>query len=156
MGMDDRNWNVVLPDGPDTGEPEAILEAFDDDDGESVGMWWARLPDFIKPDYPFDLPPARMPFAQKIFTECGASARCPKEACRRSMRCEGGDGPPCFRADREPLQQMLFLSWIAVMGPATPEEVYDALRRKKNPYRWIFDEDTRSRDGRSRGRRRRR
>src|SRR5215207_6966148 len=107
MGTDDRNWDVVVPSAGETGAArEADLpEAFDDDEaGESVGMWWARLPDFIKPDYPFDLPPERLAVAQAIFTECGVPARCPQEACRRSMRCRGGDGPPCFRADRKPLQ----------------------------------------------------
>src|SRR4051812_25763441 len=130
-------------------------ETFDEVDDASIGNWWARLPDFIQADYRFDLPPARMPFAQKIFTECGAPARCPQQPCRRSMRCEGGDGPPCFRADREPLQQMLFLSWMVAMGPATPEEGHDLMRRWGNPYRWFFAVEVPSREGRSRGRRRR-
>jgi hypothetical protein len=147
MVTDDRNWNVVRPGPQDTGEPEAIEF---DDDGESVGMWWGRLPDFIKPDYPFDLPPARMSFAQKIFTECGAPGRCPQETCRRSMRCGGGDGPPCFRADRKPLHQMLFMSWMVAMEGATPEEGHDQVRRWGNPYRWFFAVETASRGGRSR------
>ena len=152
MATDDRNWNVVQPDPQDTGEPEAIEF---DDDGESVGMSWARLPDFIKPDYPFDLPPAQISFAQKIFTECGAPGRCPQETCRRSLRCEGGDGPPCFRADRKPLHQMLFMSWMVAMEGATPEEGHDQVRRWGNPYRWFFAVETPSRDGRARRQRRR-
>jgi hypothetical protein len=153
MGVGDRDWDVGLP-IPIGGGEASVPEDFDDD-GESVGMWWARLPGFIKPDYPFDLPPARMSFAQKIFTDCGAPARCPQEACRRSRRCDGGDGPPCFRADRKPLHQMLFLAWMAFMGPATPDEVDDALRRTKNPYRLNYTEDAQKR-ARGRSRRRRR
>jgi hypothetical protein len=117
-------------------------------------MWWARLPDFIKPSYPFDLPPERVPFAQGIFTMCGAPARCPQETCRRSMRCEGGDGPPCFRADRKPLQQLLFMSWMVGMGPATAEEGQDLMRRWGNPYHWFFAGETPAREGGSRRRRR--
>ena len=26
---------------------------------------------------------------------------CRRKACRRAGRCQGGDGPPCFHADRE-------------------------------------------------------
>jgi hypothetical protein len=100
MGTDDRNWKPVLPGAADTGEAlEANApEPFDDEDdegdgdGESLGAWWARLPDFIKPRYPFDLPPERLPFATMIFTECGAPARCPHDGCRRSMECGGGEG----------------------------------------------------------------
>ena len=145
---------------PSAGETPAareadLPEAFeDDDDGESIGMWWARLPDFIKPSYPFDLPPERVPFAQGIFTMCGAPARCPQETCRRSMRCEGGDGPPCFRADRKPLQQLLFMSWMVGMGPATAEEGQDLMRRWGNPYHWFFAGETPAREGGSRRRRR--
>src|SRR4051812_11802342 len=105
MATEDRNWNVVLPDAPETGVPEEAPETFDEVDDASIGNWWACLPDFMKADYPFDLRPARMPFTQKIFTECGAPARCPQQPCRRSMPSEGGDGPPCFRADREPLHR---------------------------------------------------
>ncbi|HKH95059.1 MAG TPA: hypothetical protein VKA39_00895 [Beijerinckiaceae bacterium] len=157
MGTDDRNWDVVVPSAGETGAArEADLpEAFDDDEaGESIGMWWARLPDFIKPDYPFDLPPERLAVAQAIFTECGVPARCPQEACRRSMRCGGGDGPPCFRADRKPLQQLLFTSWMVGMGPVTAEEGQDLMRRWGNPYHWFFAGETPGRQGGSRRRRR--
>src|SRR4051812_32508326 len=94
--------------------------------------------DFIKPTYPFDLPPDRLPFAQRIFTLCGAPARCPQQGCRRTAECAGTNGPPCFRADREPLHQMLFLAWMHAMGPATNEDAEEALRRAANPYRWPF------------------
>ena len=158
MSAGDRNWDVVVPSaGEDTtaAREESLPEALDDaEDGESVGMWWAHLPDFIKRSYPFDLPPERLGFAQGIFTECGAPARCPQETCRRSMRCEGGDGPPCFRADRKPLQQMLFISWMVAMGPATVEEGSDLMKRWGNPYRWFFAEEAPTRGGRSRRRRR--
>ena len=137
---------------------ESLPDAFDEDEDEEearIRAWLARLPDFIMPDYPFDVPPARLPFAQKIFTLCGAPARCPQETCRRSMRCAGGDGPPCFRADRKPLHQMLFLAWMATMGPATDDEARDALRRAKNPYRWAYDKEApNGGEGRSRRRRR--
>ena len=152
-----RDQNTARAKGSDTSDSldTNLPEPCDDHDGENAGAWLARLPDFIMPDYPFDLPPARLRFAQKIFTLCGAPARCPQETCRRGMRCEGGDGPPCFRADRKPLHQMLFLAWMATMGPATDDQARDALRRTKNPYRWAFDEEVPSAgEGRSRRRRR--
>ncbi len=75
----------------------------------AFGAWWARLPDFIKPTYPFDLPPEYMPFAQEVFTIEGAPKHCPVADCRRAKRCLGDDGPPYFSADREGFQQVLFL-----------------------------------------------
>ena len=156
MSRGDPDQNADLAGEGDALE-ESLPDAFEEDEEEErIRAWLARLPDFIMPNYPFDLPPARRPFAQKIFTLCGAPGRCPHETCRRSMRCAGGEGPPCFRADRKPLHQMLFLAWIATMGPATDDEARDALRRTKNPYRWIFDEDAPSAgEGRARRRRRR-
>jgi hypothetical protein len=158
MNRGDWDQNAVLADAADTSDAleESLPGMFDEDEEEARDRaWLARLPDFIMPDYPFDLPPARLPFAQRIFSLCGAPARCPQETCRRSMRCAGSDGPPCFRADRKPLQQMLFLAWIATMASATDDEARDALRRTKNPYRWAFDEDAPNTRG-SRPRRRRR
>jgi hypothetical protein len=122
-----------------TAADELSIEDDSEDDDDGPALWWARLPDFIKPTYPFDLPPDRLPFAQRIFTLCGAPARCPLQGCRRSEQCDGGDGPPCFRADREFLHQILFLAWMAVMGPATDDEGRAALRSKGSPYRWPFD-----------------
>ena len=100
----------------------------------AVGAWWAHLPDFIKPTYPFDLPPERMPFVQYIFTAEGAPKHCPEAACRRAKQCLGGDGPPCFRADREDLHQLLFLWWMSLFNGATDEEVAAALRARGNRY----------------------
>jgi hypothetical protein len=68
---------------------------------EEWRSWWAQLPHFIKPDYPLDLPPNRMPAARYLFTAVGAPRFCPQASCRRAGTCQGGDGPPCFRADRE-------------------------------------------------------
>ena len=158
MSRGDPDQNADLA-GEGYALEESLPDAFEEDEDEEearIRAWLARLPDFIMPNYPFDLPPARLPFAQKIFTLCDAPGRCPQETCRRSMRCAGGDGPLCFRADRKPLHQMLFLAWLATMGPATDDEARDALRRTKNPYRWAFDEDAPSAgDGRARRRRRR-
>jgi hypothetical protein len=131
------NQNAGAADMSDALE-KSLPGAFTEDEDEEearIRAWYAQLPDFIMDSYPFDVPPARLPFAQRIFTLCGAPARCPQETCRRSTRCAGGDGPPCFRADRKPLQQMLFLAWVATMGPATDDEARDALRRTTNPYR---------------------
>jgi hypothetical protein len=163
MSRGDWDQNAVLAGAADTSDAreESLADAFDEDEADEEEeeardrAWLARLPDFIMPDYPFDLPPARLPFAHRIFTLCGAPARCPQETCRRSMRCAGSDGPPCFRADRKPLHQMLFLAWMATMGPATDDEARDALCRARNPYRWAFDKDAPSARG-SRPRRRRR
>jgi hypothetical protein len=80
--------------------------------------WWTQLPDFIKPDYPLDLPPNRMPAARYLFTAVGAPRFC----------------PPCFRADRENLSQVLFLSWMMIYGDMTEEEGAQAMRRAGNRY----------------------
>ena len=96
--------------------------------------WWTQLPDFIKPDYPLDLPPNRMPAARYLFTAVGAPRFCPQASCRRAGTCQGGDGPPCFRADRENLSQVLFLSWMMIYGDMTEEEGAQAMRRAGNRY----------------------
>jgi hypothetical protein len=104
-------------------------------DGEAAfGAWWAHLPDFIKPDYPFDLPPARLPFARFVFTEVGAPRRCAEAACRRTKECRGGDGPPCYRADRPFLSQILFLWWMSVFEDLSGAQYVAALRAKGSPY----------------------
>jgi hypothetical protein len=100
------------------------LAAPEDEEAE-LKLWWAHLPDFIKPDYPFDMPPARLPFACHVFTKVGAPRFCPEGACRRSGACRGGDGPPCFRADREALGQVLFLWWMSLFADL-PYEEYEA------------------------------
>ena len=60
------------------------------------------------------MPPARLAAARYIFTEAGAPRFCPQAACRRAQECLGGDGPPCYRADREALRHVLLLSWLAI------------------------------------------
>jgi hypothetical protein len=136
------------------GPLDASRPDYSDISDEEAALWWASLPEFIKTDVG-DLPAGCLVFAQSIFTLCGAPGRCPQQACRRTMRCQGGDGPPCFRADRRPLDQMLFLSWMAIKGPATNEEAHEALALAQNPYRWIFDDPPKRAEGKS-GRRRRR
>jgi hypothetical protein len=66
-----------------------------------------HIPDFVRPDYPYDLPYYRRPFYARIFEEAGVPRRCPIARCRRSGRCEGVDGPPCYRADRARLNRLL-------------------------------------------------
>ena len=109
---------------------------FEDGHGDAaeVGAWWAQLPDFIKPDYPLDLPPARLPFAQHVFTEVGAPRRCQMATCRRTKECRGGDGPPCYRADRKLLSQVLFLWWMRVFADLSDADYAAALRAKGSPY----------------------
>jgi hypothetical protein len=114
----------------DEAEDAELSEA---DAQAAFGRWWGRLPDFIKPTYPFDLPPERMPFAQKVFTIEGAPKHCPVAACQGAQRCLGG-GPPCFRADRKDLQQLLFLWWMMLFHGARDEEFAAAPRAKGNLY----------------------
>jgi hypothetical protein len=66
-----------------------------------------HLPDFARPDYPYDLPYYRRPFYVRIFEQAGVPRRCPIARCRRSGKCEGADGPPCYRADRARLNRLL-------------------------------------------------
>jgi hypothetical protein len=116
----------------DTSRLDAALETRDED--EEWRSWWTQLPDFIKPDYPLDLPPNRMPAARYLFTAVGAPRFCPQASCPRAGTCQGGDGPPCFRADRENLSQVLFLSWMMIFGEMTEEECAQAMRRTGNRY----------------------
>ena len=110
------------------GQPDA------DPDHAEFAHWWAQLPDFIKSEYPFDLPPDRLPFARFVFTQVGAPRLCPEAACRRSGECAGGDGPPCFRADRDFLSQVIFLWWMRLYYGCTDEEYTAALKAKGSPY----------------------
>ncbi len=98
-------------------------------DGERVDF-----PDFIRPDYPFDLPPYRIPFAQDAFSEAGAHRFCPQRACRRAQRCRGGEGPPCFRADRWDLRHVLALSWMLAVEMIDEAQFRRSLRDRGNRY----------------------
>jgi hypothetical protein len=112
--------------------PDAALSQEEEDpEGRE---WWTQLPDFIKPDYPLDLPPCRMPFARYLFTVVGAPRYCPQATCRRAGSCKGGDGPPCFRADRKNLWQVLFLWWMMIYGGCTNEQYEQSMRSKGNRY----------------------
>ncbi|HEX8665087.1 MAG TPA: hypothetical protein VF744_13760 [Beijerinckiaceae bacterium] len=83
-----------------------------------IQRWWAHLPDFFKPTYPFDVPPERMPFARYVFAQFGDVPRtCPIRACQRSRECRGGEGPPCYRARREELRHLLLHTWISLYHP---------------------------------------
>ena len=117
-------------DEPQNPEP---VEA-EHDEQAAFAEFWAQLPDFIKPDYPFDVPPARLPFAQYVFTVMGAPRFCPQVACRRAGQCRGGDGPPCYRADREALRHILFLWWMSAYWGMSEEEYEDSLRAKAPRY----------------------
>ena len=48
------------------------------EEDEEWRSWWTQLPDFIKPDYPLDIPPNRMPFVRYVFTAVGAPRFCPQ------------------------------------------------------------------------------
>jgi hypothetical protein len=112
--------------------PDAALSP--EEEEAEWASWWTQLPDFIKPDYPLDLPPCRMPFARYIFTVVGAPRFCPQASCRRAGNCQGGDGPPCFRADRKNLWQVLFLWWMMIYGGATDEHYEQSMRGTGNRY----------------------
>jgi hypothetical protein len=138
-------------------------------DDRAAGLWWWHLPDFIKPNYPFDVPPERMAYASAVFTAAHVYAACPEAGCRRERACLGGEGPPCYRADRRNLRQLLFLMWMTIWCEATPAECNGAFRRAGSPYRfpkaWAEEREeetpaagetpsgARSRPRRSRGRR---
>ena len=113
--------------------PETPGEGEGDEDAE-FRAWWAQLPDFITPGYPLDIPPARMPFVQYVFTEVGAPRFCPVPACHRAKACQGGNGPPCFRVDRRDLSQVLFLWWMRMYADATDEDYDEALRARRSRY----------------------
>jgi hypothetical protein len=133
-----------------------MAEDPDFDEQKAFGHWWAQLPDFIKPGYPLDLPPARMPFARHVFGLVGAPRLCPEIVCRRSGACRGGDGPPCYRADRDYLAQVLFLWWMRVFEDLSYEEYERALRLKGSPYAPPPEETAEAKSGQARRRRGRR
>ena len=80
------------------------------------------------------IPPERLPFARHVFTLLGGARDCRVRKCRRMKSCQGRDGPPCFRADREDLSQVLLLSWMMIYGDMTEEECAQAMRRTGNRY----------------------
>ena len=104
------------------------------EEDEAFKLWWAHLPDFIKPTYPFDLPPERLPFARHVFTRLGAPRDCRVRKCRRMHACQGGDGPPCFRAQREHLHPALFWFWQMVFEGLPEAEFQQILRESGNRY----------------------
>ena len=113
------------------------LEADEDvpeDEAAALWSWYEQLPDFIKKDYELDIPAARLPLARQVFTEVGAPRFCPQAACRRSGACEGGNGPPCFRADRSDLSHVLRLRWLTMYTSMTEEEYEASLRERGNRY----------------------
>ena len=125
--------------GDDFLETQAHCEAGDDETVDEAtqkefGVWWAQLPDFIKPDYPLDIPPERMPFVREVFTTVGAPRLCAVAACRRAEACQGGDGPPCFRADRKDLSRVLFLWWMMTFADFPFDEFEATLTRAGNRY----------------------
>ena len=69
-----------------------------------------------------------------VFGLVGAPRLCPETVCKRSGACRGGDGPPCYRADRDNLSQVLFLWWMRVYEDLSDEEYDEALRLKGSPY----------------------
>ena len=98
--------------------------------------WLAdRVPDFLWSSYPFDVPPGRMGVVRYLLTMFQAHRHCPRGSCRRARRCLGGDGPPCFRADREELRKILLLTWSNLFL-GLPEEAFAAeARQARRPLR---------------------
>ena len=72
-------------DALDASRLDAALSTQEED--EEWRSWWAQLPDFIKPDYPLDIPPNRMPFVRYVFTAVGAPRFCPQASCGRAGTC---------------------------------------------------------------------
>lgn len=102
---------------------------------EEVWAWWVhKVPDFLKPSYPFDVPPDRLPFAREVLSFAGAPRHCPQSACRRARACRGGDGPPCYRADRKALQRIMFLIWLRLYCGLTQAEFDYLLAVEGNRY----------------------
>jgi hypothetical protein len=114
--------------------PEERVAALTPEELEGLRQLVADLPDYILPSYPFDLPPHRMPLAQYVLGEAGAWRHCPEARCRRAKSCRGGEGPPGFRADREPLRQVLFLTHMLYIEHFTEEDVAFALTDSQNRY----------------------
>ena len=129
----DLPWNAAAEpwNEEETGE-DGLGDETDED--AAAQRWWMLLPDFIKPSYPFDLPPERLPFARHVFGLVGAPRYCPEAPCRRAKECWGGDGPPCFRADRRDLQQVLFLWVMRLYFGCTDEQYAAILRANGNRY----------------------
>jgi hypothetical protein len=92
------------------------------------------IPDFLAPGYPLDIPPHRMALATCLLKHAEAWRRCPQEACRRGRTCRGGDGPPCFRADREALHLVLVLNFLAAYDLLAEEDAARALAAHHSPY----------------------
>ena len=125
----DQDPNLAIDDVlDDESRPE------DADDEAAFKGWWAHLPDFIKPGYPLDMPPARLPFVQHVFTAVGAMAHCPEQRCRRAQACRGLEGPACYRADRAALGEAMFLYWAMLFLDLAPAEYAAALRATGNRY----------------------
>lgn len=91
------------------------------------------FPDFLRPDYPFDLPPNRLPFAQHVFSLAGAPELCPQRGCRRSGRCAGGEGPPCLRADPD-LRLVLKLWFMMTIDMIDEPQYWRSLKARRNRY----------------------
>jgi hypothetical protein len=71
---------------------------------------------------------------RQVFTAVGTQRFCAEAACRRAGSCAGGDGPPCFRADRHDLSQVLFLWWMMLFADLPGDEYAAALRARGNRY----------------------
>jgi hypothetical protein len=102
---------------PDEEPPPDDEEPLTPEEEAAYRSWWAQLPDFIMPSYPFDVPPDRMLYARRVFTEFDVPRTCRVGACRRTGQCQGGDGPPCYRARPKELRALLFEGWINIYYP---------------------------------------
>ena len=92
--------------------PATATPALTPEEEAAVREWLVnRVPDFLWSSYPFDVPPGRMGVVRYLLTMFQAHRHCPRGSCRRARRCLGGDGPPCFRADRKELRKILLLTW---------------------------------------------
>ena len=130
MPHDEPRGTFSLKFPPEAAEDYARMRAEDP-------YWPAEAPlapDFLALDYPFDVPPRQMEFATFALTSGGAWRKCPQRACRRSRTCRGGEGPPCFRADRTPLHHVMLLTFLAAYQMLSAEEIEHALTVNDNPY----------------------
>jgi hypothetical protein len=53
---------------------------------------------------------------------------------RAALARDDQEGPPCFRADRAALRQVLFLSHMLIFEHFNEDDVEFALTEKQNPY----------------------
>jgi hypothetical protein len=92
--------------------------------------------------------------AREMLSCIEAWRTCSHAPCHRARACIGPDGPPCFRADRRALQQVLLVCYLLDLGACGPSGYGPLLTAAGNPYAVIPPESRP--DPRPRRKRRRR